>query len=407
MDTKQQIETTLARLFHEEGRRVVFWNDPEREFINVLPFVYLENVTVLRLDEVGALEAKIRLEREDTTGKYLIYSPSEEPDYEKDWLLDIRLYGRSFRADRASIILQELGLANQSLREHLAERRKFCDNKERLQKLKTLVEASDTDADLDRKMISVVVKADQPEWFTIIRTIYHAYTEVENGNGVDLATPPAVWEQVEKFELDKAFWQMAKSLFGYAEDVPCLRNFLIRLLVTDYAHHVKADLSPSLAHLLLPKAGASAVVCLGQWRDSSSRGSSYDILSSAVAESLSLRDVLMFRDVESLLGVMTFLDVEKTIIRLLRDRVPDTARPPAVVTRVAPPGRRLCYSIAREDEGERTTSRIPSTDKSAHGNGQGLAAAAKSNHAGHRPRERQLPQVKSRQRSFHSAPGRL
>ena len=56
---------------------------------------------------------------------------------------------------------------------------------------------------------------------------------------VDLATPPAVWEQVEKFELDKAFWQMAKVLFGYAEEVPCLRNFLIRLLVTDYAHHVK------------------------------------------------------------------------------------------------------------------------------------------------------------------------
>jgi len=88
-------------------------------------------------------------------------------------------------------------------------------------------------------------------------------------------------------------------------------------------------------------------------------------------------------------------------------RLPDTARPPAVVTRAAPPGRRLCYSTAREDEAERTTSRIPSTDKSAHGNGQGLAAAAKSNHAGHRPRERQLPKVKSRQRSFHSAPGRL
>ena len=88
-------------------------------------------------------------------------------------------------------------------------------------------------------------------------------------------------------------------------------------------------------------------------------------------------------------------------------RLPDIAGLPVAVTKPAPPGRRLCCSTAREDEGENTTSRTPSRDKSAHGNGQGLAAAAKNNHAGDRPRERQLPKVKSRQRSFHSAPGRL
>ena len=57
-------------------------------------------------------------------GRYLVYSPAEEPEYEDDWLLDIRLYSRSFRADRASIILQDLGLSSQHLREHLADRTK-------------------------------------------------------------------------------------------------------------------------------------------------------------------------------------------------------------------------------------------------------------------------------------------
>ena len=46
-------------------------------------------------------EAKIRIEREEPTAKFLLYAPTEEPDYEDDWLLDIRLYSRSFRADRA------------------------------------------------------------------------------------------------------------------------------------------------------------------------------------------------------------------------------------------------------------------------------------------------------------------
>src|SRR5688500_5137158 len=134
-DTKQ-ITTTLNRLFNEERQRIVFWNDPDREFQSMLPFLMLDGVTMLRLDEGGALEAKIRLEREEPDGKFLLYAPTEEPDYEDDWLLDIRLYSRSFRADRASILLQELGLVNQSLRIHIAERRKFFDAKERLQKVK-------------------------------------------------------------------------------------------------------------------------------------------------------------------------------------------------------------------------------------------------------------------------------
>ncbi len=33
---------------------------------------------------------------------FLLYAPSEEPDYENDWLLDFQLYSRSFRADRES-----------------------------------------------------------------------------------------------------------------------------------------------------------------------------------------------------------------------------------------------------------------------------------------------------------------
>ena len=115
MSDLNQINAALERLFNEEGHRIVFWNDPEREFLNTLPHLLLDSVTTIRLDEAGALEVKMRLERDDPTGKYLIYSPAEEPDDKKDWLLDIRLYGRSFRADRASIILQELGLANQSL----------------------------------------------------------------------------------------------------------------------------------------------------------------------------------------------------------------------------------------------------------------------------------------------------
>jgi len=318
-----QIENALARLFDEEGHRIVFWNDPEMEFAITLPLLNLpKGVNILRLDQVGAFEAKIHIERDDPNGRYLLYTPTEEPDYENDWLLDIRLYSRSFRADRASIILDQMGLANQHLREHLAARRKFFDGKQRLQKLQPLVASNDTDVDLDRKMISAVVKADQPEWFNIVRTLFHEFTVTKKGDDIDLDNPPDVWMQVEKLDLDGPFWQMAKSLFGYSEENPNLRNFLIRLLVTDFVHNLRGTVPDSLAHLVLPKVGKpNAVVCLAQWRDSSSKGSSYDQLSDLVAAIIKIEDQLYGFEIEHLLDVMAFQAVEKMIAQDLRDRV--------------------------------------------------------------------------------------
>lgn len=323
MDTRQ-IHDALNRMYEEEGARIVFWNDPDKEFQTILPALNLDGVNILQLNELGALEVKIRVEREDPTGRYLLYSPSEEPDYENDWLLDVRLYSRPFRADRASILLNELGLKNLHLRQHLADRRKFFDNKERLQKLKSLVEPNDVASDLDRKMIATVVKADQPEWFNIIRSLYHAYTD--NGDEIDLQTEPAAWEQIEKFELDKPFWEMAKATFGYSEETPTLKNLLLRLFVTDYVHHLKPPPPSALLHLILPTQGRSnAVVCLGQWRDSSSKGSSYDRLSEEVAVLIHVEDHLLGLEITDLLDVMTFLVVERGIASRLRERVHQTA----------------------------------------------------------------------------------
>jgi uncharacterized protein (TIGR02687 family) len=324
MSDLNQIHTALDRLFNKEGQRIVFWNDPDREFFLTLPLLALDAVTVLRLDRVGALEAKTRIECEEPDTKFLVYAPTEEPDYENDWLLDIRLYSRSFRADRASILLQELGLINQHLRTYIANRRKFFDAKERVQKIKNLVAPDDAAADLDRKMIAVVAKAEQPELFNLVRTIFHAWTE--GTNEIDLDNPPAVWDQIEKFDLDTPFWQMVKAAFGYEEENPTLKMFLLRLMLTDYAHHLKADVPQSIRGLLLPRTGwSNAVVCLAQWRDSSSKGTSYERLSVEAAAILKIEDQLPNLEIDQLIDVMTFLAVEKRIASSLRERVQTTA----------------------------------------------------------------------------------
>jgi uncharacterized protein (TIGR02687 family) len=320
----KQISAALYRVFHEEGQRIVFWNDPDREFLEALPSIAIDGVTPIRLDEVGSLEVKIRLERKEPEAKFLLYSPAEEPDFEDDWLLDMRLYSRSFRADRASILLQDLGLVNQHLRTHIADRRKFFDAKDRFQKIKGLVAPDDTAADIDRKMIAVVTKAEQPELFNILRTLFHAWAEA--AADIDLDDPPAAWTNIEKFDLDIPFWQMVRATFGYSDENPSLKKLLFALFVTDYAHQLNGDIPQAVRGFVLPRIGASnVVVCLGQWRDSSSKGTSYDKLSALAAAILKIEDHLPDLEIDQLAGVMTFLAVEKRIASSLRERVQTTA----------------------------------------------------------------------------------
>jgi uncharacterized protein (TIGR02687 family) len=363
----QQIHKALDRIFNEEQARIVFWNDPERDFEALLPALDLERVEILKLADaaggasagrnpeaaasrasdpsgreerertatqrsvkgktdpctVGALEAKIRMEREQPQGRFLLYQAGEEPEYDKDWLLDIRLYSRSFRADRASILLQALDLRQQQLRTHLQRRRKFFDNQERLRKLKQLVAPDDDDAALDRKMLAVVTRADQPELFDILRTLLHSMAE---GEGAGLDAVPAAWEQVEKLELDEPFWRMIHEAFGYTEEMPSLKSLLIRLMVSDLAASLGTELPASLQHLQLSRSGsARAVVCLAQWRDSSSKAASFDRLSDEVGALLKIADALRGLETEALLDVVTFVEVEKAIVRGLLERVRSTA----------------------------------------------------------------------------------
>jgi len=58
-----QTRDTLVRIFHEKKKRIVFWYDAEKEFEEMPASIRIDDVTILRLDECGALELKIKLEK--------------------------------------------------------------------------------------------------------------------------------------------------------------------------------------------------------------------------------------------------------------------------------------------------------------------------------------------------------
>src|ERR1035437_9418276 len=94
-----KLTDTIRRIFEEENRRIVFWNDGDGEFEDGIESLDLPGIKILHLGKTGAWETKVLLELEDTTGKYIVYAPFPEPTTGDDWLMDIRLYSRTVRAD--------------------------------------------------------------------------------------------------------------------------------------------------------------------------------------------------------------------------------------------------------------------------------------------------------------------
>ena len=321
-----RLTDSLSRLFVEERHRIVFWDDVGGEFNDVLPQINLDGVTLLRRDELTSLEIKIRLELEDREGRYLVYAPATAPAPEDDWLLDIRLYSRTFEADTASMLLDELGLERRAMRDHLAARRMFLRSTDRLARLKRFVTPHDSERDLDRKMIAVILRADGSEPFDLLTRLFG---ELCRNEGCDLHSAPRALAEIERFDLAPALWELVSVTYGYASAEPTVADLLIRLFVTDFVLNLAAEVPIPLRHFVLPNRRLTGNVgfLLGNWRKNISTAPDYNTLANQIERDLRLDSHLVALDEKVLGDTETFEAVERRIASCLRDRVIESANP--------------------------------------------------------------------------------
>lgn len=325
-----QLREGLEQAFYKENHRLVFWYDPEQSFVDELPSLSLVDVQILNMANESALGTKLKLELEDKAGRYLLYFPFAEPDVEKDWLLDIKLYSRCFYADRFSIIFNELGLHQQSLREHLAKRDKFLASKARLTALQRYAQPDFDESDLDMAMIASVVKAESCDLPHVIL----ALAEETVADDLGLEANPASLNELEKYDLIPALVAALQSEIGYPATVEELKgeaqfklgHFFIRLLVTGFCESV-GDVPGWAQELVMSSASsrATARALLSRWRDSSRYYKAFDAVSGWVAIALRIKDKMGIFDTDQLSDVVTFEAVEQKIIVDLAVAIPHAA----------------------------------------------------------------------------------
>jgi hypothetical protein len=242
-----------------------FWNDADGEFASQLDSLDLPGVEIIRLDQIPALRAKVLIDTAGKDGRWLIYAPTEEPDPVSDWLLDLRLRSKSFRADSASILLEDLGLSSLALRSHLKERAKFLKAKDRVDRLRRWTDPADGPDDIDRKMLAVLARAETPEPAAILLKVFSA---LASDGSVSLDGSPKPAQEMVANELDLAFWALMEREFGYKDESPSLRGLLFALLATDFVRSLRCGAPSQLAHFVIAEKSkaANASVFANRWR---------------------------------------------------------------------------------------------------------------------------------------------
>ena len=93
-------------------RRIVFWQDEDREFETMLDELEIPDVKIIKLTGTNNFAVKKLLLHDDLTGNYLIYNPFSYADPKDNWLLDIELFSEEYRADFISMQMSELNIAS-------------------------------------------------------------------------------------------------------------------------------------------------------------------------------------------------------------------------------------------------------------------------------------------------------
>jgi uncharacterized protein (TIGR02687 family) len=304
--------------------RLLFWYDPEQSFKEALATIAVPGVTVLNMSELSIFETKKRIELDEPEGRFLLYFPYAEPEPDKDWFLDIRLYSEQFYADASSLLLNELGIPKMSLRAHIRNRQAFFTNKQRTTALKRFITENEDERSLDRKMLAVVVKADSASLPDILLSLLKDYAVGLESESNELP----LTEAVTKFDLADALWISLAEEFGYDVKEPGLPDFALKLFCTELWSQIDAaDRDWLLNNVLKTSSGrATALAFMASWRDSRSYAQYHDVISQMLGQKLEVADKCAHYQPNQLVECASFEAVEQTIIRgLVRDLL-DTAK---------------------------------------------------------------------------------
>ncbi|HBA51291.1 MAG TPA: BREX-1 system phosphatase PglZ type A [Lachnospiraceae bacterium] len=308
MNLKQIIERLNAE-FSGDIRKLVFWYDDKGEFAEDMQTVELENARVYFLQPDNQFQTKVFLERIDRTTNYLIYAPFPKPDVKENHLEDTLLYSKRFFADRASLLSVDLGI-EEKYKPIIEKHIKFFAKKERTQRFYDLEIEDFNEENILTGILSAICHTRTCSFEEVVRVMLTEGSLEEN----------KFLAEIEKYELQDAFWKLCEQQFGYTDAEPTLEKLAVTMFVTYTAKYVQTQLSEPWKVFVSYKPG-NIIAFLDNLRNNVLYWEQADELSDHVAAGLNAMSMFSSCLPEDLLECDIFLCIDRILVKWIVDRL--------------------------------------------------------------------------------------
>lgn len=314
MDLKQ-IKTLLEDTFNKElsegkKRHIVFWYDDNGEFKEDIDALDLENVKILKLTKNNYFFVKYQLEKADTESNYLIYAPFGKPGPRENYLLDILKYSMEFSTDKATVIMRDLNISDDSLKSTFRKYIKFFNNKDRYRIFKGYEIERYTEEIIDVAVLSALCRLPYPDFDEVLRVLLME-EDLENNKHL---------EAIEKFGNLDVLWKLADKYYGYSDKKPTLEKLAIFMLVTNVAYCLSGEL-PDTWRKYVSSRKADCVVFLSNFMNHSLYSAAYDRLANSMEGKLKVHEYIDNWEMEDYINCDTFKAFDEAIIRKLKEQL--------------------------------------------------------------------------------------
>ena len=314
----ESIQSTLRERFAAPlpefyQRRIIFWQDEEREFETMVDQLDLPGVEIVKLTGSNNFEVKKLLLHDDLTSNFLIYNPFAYENSKDNWLRDIELFSEEYRADYISMLMSELNVASgPAMRKTVKLYAKFLDSKDRKGKLQKIGRSYETPIQFHIDVMAVLAGVPGGSAQDVfISVLSHGLEEESN--------TPIV--NIKKFGNIDAFWQLVRKYTGYTyEEENSLGLFAAHVLLTALSQTMSASVFKGLERFLSESNKAYCYSMVHEWQNREDHSALLELCRS-VEQELQLPTRFEKQEIETLLTGDIFPAIHESILKRLYDEI--------------------------------------------------------------------------------------
>ncbi|MFW7186706.1 BREX-1 system phosphatase PglZ type A [Lysinibacillus sp. BNK-21] len=303
---KERIEDELHK--KNKPRTVVFWYDEQGEHTvkSLKEELADQPIHIRALTRNNFFSLKIEIETKKKDESFLLYAKFAKPEKEKNYLLDMELYGTEFKADTTALFAEQLQVSDALLREMMQKYPEFFKSAERKEKLKKVLKPQASEREFEYAMLAVLTGAPVADMDKIAQNLLMAGLQEDSNE---------LYKSIAKRFSKEQLFVLLGQYFGVHIESYTLQHLMEHILYAHFQRYAQFEDATLHKKYETTRANASALF-VDDWLQTKDR----EVLEQYMQEiegAFSIVELLSDRPVEHYANISTFQIIDVLLIEKL------------------------------------------------------------------------------------------